>query len=82
MMNTNYDLVRLLMELPESQRAAIARELLLSLEGEEFDADWEEAWSGEIEQRLARVEQGRFSARPWREALEAIKQSLPQRSSS
>ncbi len=75
-MTSIHNLLELLMGLPEQQRAAISRELLLSLEGEDFDADCESAWAVEIENRLAAVDKGQFSARPWRETLEAIRQSL------
>jgi len=69
------------MGLPEQERAAITNELLLSLE-EDFDADCETAWAAEIERRMEAVDQGQFSAQPWREAIQAIRQSLSQRPES
>jgi putative addiction module component (TIGR02574 family) len=76
------DLVTLALELPEADRAALARRLLLSLEPEDFDADSETTWAAELEVRLAKVEQGPFAARDWREALADIRQSLAQGASS
>jgi putative addiction module component (TIGR02574 family) len=75
-------LLELLMALSKRERAALARELLLSLEGEDFDADCETAWAAEIERRMEAVDQGQFSAQPWREAIQAIRQSLSQRPES
>jgi putative addiction module component (TIGR02574 family) len=62
--------------LPEAERATLARQLLLSLEPDDFDADAEAAWVAELKARLARVKQGRFTARDWREAVADIRQSL------
>ena len=78
MPNAMRDLVDVLKALPTSERAAITRELLMTLEEEDFDGDCETAWAAEIESRLATVESGQFSARPWREAIETIRQSLSQ----
>jgi putative addiction module component (TIGR02574 family) len=78
-MNTN-DLWQQAMQLPEPDRAALAHQLLLSLEPDDFDADTEAAWAVELEARLAAVEQGRFAARDWREALADIRQALREKS--
>jgi putative addiction module component (TIGR02574 family) len=64
------------LRLPESERASMARQLLLSLEPEEPDCDVEAAWALEIEARANAIDQGRFSARDWREALAGIRQTL------
>jgi|GraSoiStandDraft_51_1057287.scaffolds.fasta_scaffold63046_2 putative addiction module component (TIGR02574 family) len=82
MTSATRNLLDLLKGLPERERAAITHELLLSLEEEDFDSDSETAWAAEIERRLAAVEKGQFSAQPWREAIEAIRQSLSQGPSS
>ncbi len=63
-------------QMPPSDRAALAQRILLSLEANDFDADSEAAWAAELEVRLARIEQGNFQARDWREALAQIRQSL------
>ena len=75
-MSTVDDVFTSAMQLPESDRAALARQLLLSLEPEDFDADSESAWQAEIELRLAAVDSGNFEARDWREAVARIRKSL------
>jgi putative addiction module component (TIGR02574 family) len=62
--------------LPEELRAGLAHRLLLSLEPDDFDEDSEAAWEQEIAARLQRMDEGKTTARPWREALAAIRQSL------
>jgi hypothetical protein len=47
-------------------------------EPDRFEKDHEDLWAAEIETRLARIEQGDFSASDWREALARIRQSLVQ----
>jgi hypothetical protein len=61
--------LELLMAAPEQDRPPISQEL---------DDNVEEAWAEEIEARLASVDKGQFSASPWREAIESIRQSLSQ----
>ncbi len=46
------------MRLPPDARAALAGELLESLDGETMDADREAAWAGEIRNRLDAWERG------------------------
>ena len=75
------DLIVQALQLPEPERASLARQLLLSLEPEDFDIDSEAAWAVEIEARLDAVAQGRFAAREWREALENIRKGMLQRQS-
>jgi putative addiction module component (TIGR02574 family) len=70
------DIQELALQLPRKERATLARQLLLSLEPDEIDADYEAAWTAEIEARLARVEKGDYSASDWREAITRIRQSL------
>ena len=76
------DLLNSALQLPPPDRAVLARQLLLSLEADELDADSETAWAVELEARLARVEQGQFTARDWREALADIRQTLRKDSST
>jgi hypothetical protein len=80
------------LSLPEQERAALTRQLLFSLEAEhftnlarqlwlnvetgDFDADNEAAWAMELEARMAGIEEGRYKARDWREALTDIRNSL------
>jgi putative addiction module component (TIGR02574 family) len=78
----NDDLFTQALKLPEPQRAALARQLLLSLEPDDFDEDSEAAWATELEARLAAIEQGKFEAKDWRESLAEIRQSLATRTKS
>jgi len=55
------------LRLPEHERAALAGELLESLE-HEVDEDAEAAWSAEIRARLDEVDAGRARTIPWSEA--------------
>jgi putative addiction module component (TIGR02574 family) len=57
--------------LPVAERAALAQQLLHSLEPEDPDA--EEAWAKEIQARSDAVHSGNYVARDWREAIEDIR---------
>jgi putative addiction module component (TIGR02574 family) len=74
-MSTANELLSQALSLPEAERAALARQLLLSLEAETA-ADADDAWALEIEARLAAIAEGRFQAKDWREALAEIRQKL------
>jgi putative addiction module component (TIGR02574 family) len=50
------------LRLPADARAALAGELLESLDGEKVDADREAAWAGEIRNRLDAWERGEDKA--------------------
>lgn len=65
--------------LPEPQRAALAHELLLSLESEPFDTDWEGAWRAELDARLVEVEATDSAVQDWRDAIAEMRQVLPKR---
>jgi len=54
------------LELPPEQRAALADSLLNSLDTE-VDADVEQAWQDEIEQRIESVRNGTAEMVPWEE---------------
>jgi putative addiction module component (TIGR02574 family) len=75
-MNATNDLLDLALQLPVNARASLARQLLLSLEPDSSESDYETMWDAEINARLARVEQGNYSASDWREALARIRRSL------
>jgi hypothetical protein len=64
------------MKLPEKDRAAIAHELLLSLDTEAGDDDVASAWQEEIEGRLHKIAQGRHQTHDWREAVREVRQEL------
>lgn len=59
------------LELPDEARAALAAELLGSLE-EDVDEDAEAQWSQEIASRLRELDSGAVKAVPWSEARPAI----------
>jgi putative addiction module component (TIGR02574 family) len=59
------------LRLSEEERAALAGELIHSLEGE-VDADAEAAWSAEIRARLDRVDAGTAKTVPWSEARRRV----------
>lgn len=75
-MSTTQDVLNMAMQLPEPDRAALARQLLLSLEPDDFDADAEAAWAVELEKRLAAVERGEYQASDWRDVVARIRQKL------
>jgi putative addiction module component (TIGR02574 family) len=70
------DLLTRALALPPAERAALAHQLLVSLEPNEPDTDWEAAWTVELEARLAAFEQDPSRTRDWREALARMRQSL------
>jgi putative addiction module component (TIGR02574 family) len=59
------------LRLSEEERAALAGELLESLETE-VDPDAEAAWAAEIRARVAEIESGRAKTVPWSEARRRI----------
>lgn len=75
-MNTSTEVSNLALRLPETERAKLAHQLLLSLTPETFADDWQSAWHVEIEARLNKVGSGQFVAHEWREALAEIKAEL------
>jgi putative addiction module component (TIGR02574 family) len=61
------------LRLPVEARAAVAAELIESLDGVyEAEGDVEAAWSEEIRQRLADVDAGVVTPIPWSEARRRI----------
>jgi putative addiction module component (TIGR02574 family) len=59
------------LRLSDEERAALAGELIQSLEGE-VDADAEAAWAAEIRARLDRIDAGTAKTIPWSEARRRI----------
>ena len=59
------------LRLSDEERAALAGELIQSLDAE-VDADAEAAWSAEIRRRLERVDTGTAKTIPWAEARRRI----------
>jgi putative addiction module component (TIGR02574 family) len=64
------------LKLPDSDRAAIAEELLSSLDGEEPDAEVELAWQKEVARRLSDLESGRARTVPWEKVYADLRASL------
>ena len=61
------ELLAAALALPLDQRAALARELIASLDGP-ADEDSDQAWGEEIERRIADWRAGRTKGVPWAEA--------------
>jgi putative addiction module component (TIGR02574 family) len=81
-MHTATEILNHALALSEPERAALALQLLRSLEPEGSDPDTEPAWEAEIESRLERIDRGQFAASDWREAIARIRQALSQGPSS
>ncbi len=64
------------LQLPLDERASMAHHLLLSLEGEPFEEDYETAWEEELIQRVRSLDEGQSVAVDWREAHEEIRLKL------
>ena len=64
------DMLRAALALPPEARAALAGQLIASLD--EVDEDAEVAWSDEIERRIVQLESGAVNAIPWLEARRKI----------
>lgn len=61
------------LQLPSEDRAALAAELIRSLdEAEELTDDVEAAWAEEIQRRLAEVDAGLVTPVPWTEARQRV----------
>lgn len=57
------------LRLTVKERAALAAELLASLDGEP-DEDVDAAWAAEIERRVLRLEEEGSRGRPWQEVFD------------
>lgn len=66
------------LELPADERAAVATELLASLDAPEPTdmRDIEAAWAEEIERRAARALSGETAGTPWEEVRRKIEANL------
>lgn len=60
------------LQLPENDRAELARLLIESLDEAE-DSDVEGAWDAELERRLKRIDEGKSHLRPAHEVLAEIR---------
>jgi len=66
------EVTRMALELPEPDRAELARKLLCSLDSEANGAKESEAWEQEIADRVARIQQGKAIGRPAEEVFREI----------
>ncbi len=69
---TTRDLLDAALRLPPEARAALAAELIESLEHVEIDEGAEAAWAAEIRRRLDEIDSGAVKAIPWDEARRRI----------
>jgi hypothetical protein len=68
--------------LPGDARAAVAHEVLLSLEEPDFDEDADGAWADEVRRRLEAIRAGQARLRDWSEVRAEIQQALTERQRS
>jgi broad specificity phosphatase PhoE len=68
-------ILREALELPQSERAEVAVELIASLDGE-TDPDAASAWAEEVEQRARRALAGQNNAEDWPDVRQRIDQRL------
>jgi putative addiction module component len=77
-MSTVDDVLSVALSLPVGDRAAVAERLLASLDvplaGQSNDID--QLWAKEITARLEAYQRGEIKSRPWREALDDVRQRL------
>jgi len=69
-----HKILREALQLPDSERAALAASLMESLDPH-FDQDVEDAWKEELSRRLAELDEGSVRAIPWPEARRLIRGS-------
>jgi len=74
-MMTESEVLERAMELPATEREAIAHRLLESLVSEPVDADVEQAWAEEIESRCAAYDRGEVDAVDALEFLDTLEQA-------
>lgn len=72
------DLRSQVLQLSEDERAALARDLLISLDGD-VDAEPDLAWVAEIQARAETVARGEFAACDWRESVARVRAELAAR---
>jgi hypothetical protein len=76
-MSAPADILNLAMQLPEKERAALAHELLVSLESDHLDEDEvTSVWQSDIDHRLMKIAAGTCKTHDWREAIEEVRQEL------
>ena len=73
------EIVRSVMELPERERAEIARDILETLDDEEVNEDVEQAWAQEVARRIRDLDEKTASTVPASEAFARAQSRLTQR---
>lgn len=71
-----------LLELPSADRAALARDLLLSLDVMPETSDTNSSWSDEIRERSEQVDSGNFTASAWQTSITNLRQQLAEKRTS
>jgi len=74
-MSSPADVFQAAMSLDSQQRAALAHQLILSLEGTVEDEHVEQAWADEIRARRQAIQDGQ-PLRDWADALGEIRKSI------
>lgn len=72
MANDVQDVLAAALRLPPEARAAVAAELIDSLDQAEIDENVEDAWAEEIQRRLTAVQADTVTSVPWPEAKRRI----------
>ena len=78
-MSSLADIRAAVLQLPSSERAELAGDLLASLEDAAPDATSEAAWAAEILARSDAYRRGEAIARDWRESLDRVRQIVEAR---
>lgn len=75
-MTTLDEIRRHAMDLPEPERAALARDLLASLEASAPDEGAAAAWADEAEARAEAHDRGEIASADWRESTQRLRDEL------
>jgi putative addiction module component (TIGR02574 family) len=66
-----------ILQLPQDDRAELARDLLVSLDGDPTEtSNVEQVWNDEILARSEAYRRGEVTARDWRASVERVRQAL------
>ena len=78
-MNLAPELLSKVLALPKEGRAELVQQLILSLEDDDFDGDWESEWAAELERRSASIDDGTAVTSEYAEVVERLRSSLKSR---
>jgi putative addiction module component (TIGR02574 family) len=76
-MSLSTEMIFKALELSADDRAELARQLILSLDGSEADNGAEEAWNAEIQRRLSAMDRQAPTLIDWRETVARARAALP-----